>query len=235
VQASSSVAAGVVISESPTAGSSVSTGTAVNLVVSSGPPPVEVPSVVGDTQSAATAELLSVGLVAGAITTQSSDTVAAGDVISQSPAAGASVGTGSAVSLVISSGAPEVTVPSVLGQTQAVAADTLAQVGLSVGTVTSQSSPTVPVGEVISQLPAAGADAAYQSSVNLVVSTGPLRGDINLDGVVDKLDLALITAALNTPASGPDDPRDLNHDGLINILDARILVTLCTYAGCAHE
>ena len=26
----------------------------------------------------------------------------------------------------------------------------------------------------------------------------------------------------NTPAAGPNDPRDLNHDGTIDILDARI-------------
>jgi hypothetical protein len=58
------------------------------------------------------------------------------------------------------------------------------------------------------------------------------RGDINGDGQVDRLDVALITAALNSRASGPDDPRDLNHDGVINALDARIVVSLCTHPGC---
>jgi Dockerin type I domain len=65
--------------------------------------------------------------------------------------------------------------------------------------------------------------------VNLVVSSGPLRGDINLDGQVDKLDLALIKYALNAPAAGPEDPRDLNHDGIINSDDARILKALCAH------
>ncbi len=69
-----------------------------------------------------------------------------------------------------------------------------------------------------------------------ILHSGPaIRGDINGDGQVDKLDLALITSALNTPSAGPGDPRDLNNDGVINALDARILVTLCTHPGCATK
>jgi hypothetical protein len=60
-----------------------------------------------------------------------------------------------------------------------------------------------------------------------------IRGDLNGDGVVDMNDLNIITIALNTPASGPFDARDLNKDGVINALDSRILVTLCTRPGCA--
>jgi hypothetical protein len=62
-----------------------------------------------------------------------------------------------------------------------------------------------------------------------------MRGDLNGDGIIDKSDLNIITAALNTPANGSNDARDLNHDGVINALDARILVTLCTYSGCASQ
>jgi hypothetical protein len=74
-------------------------------------------------------------------------------------------------------------------------------------------------------------DGASSGTLNLPITA--LRGDINHDGQVDSLDLALITSVLNTPASGPNDPRDLNNDGVINGLDARIEVTLCTNAGCA--
>lgn len=69
--------------------------------------------------------------------------------------------------------------------------------------------------------------------VRVITGVAIGRGDVNDDFQVDKNDLALVTSVLNTPASGPNDPRDLNHDGVINALDARILVTLCTYAGCA--
>jgi|ERR1700730_1531756 len=60
-----------------------------------------------------------------------------------------------------------------------------------------------------------------------------IRGDLNGDGRVDKDDLNIILAALNTFSTGPHDARDLNGDGIINALDARILVTLCTSQGCA--
>ena len=49
-----------------------------------------------------------------------------------------------------------------------------------------------------------------------------------MDGDIDIDDLAIILDARNTPALGPDDPRDLDGDGLITVLDARILVTLFT-------
>jgi hypothetical protein len=111
-QSSSTVAAGLVISQNPASGTSVASGSAVSLVVSSGaappPPPttVAVPSVVGDTQAAATTAITKDGLTVGTVTTQSSTTVASGVVIGQNPTAGTSVTTGSAVSLVVSSGAP---------------------------------------------------------------------------------------------------------------------------------
>jgi hypothetical protein len=71
------------------------------------------------------------------------------------------------------------------------------------------------------------------STIAVTVNAGK-RGDLNADGKVDQADLNIILAALNTPASGPNDARDLNHDGVINALDARILVTLCTHPGCTQ-
>lgn len=68
--------------------------------------------------------------------------------------------------------------------------------------------------------------------VRVISGVARARGDVNGDGQVNKNDLALIMGALNAPASGPNDVRDVNHDGVINLLDARILVTLCTYPGC---
>ena len=68
------------------------------------PGTVSVPSVVGLTQSAASASITNAGLVVGTVTQQSSATVPAGSVISQNPTAGTSVAGGSAVNLVVSSG-----------------------------------------------------------------------------------------------------------------------------------
>jgi len=103
-QSSNTVPAGIVISQNPADGLTVDVGTAMNLVVSSGRPPVTVPNVVGQTQTAATTSLTGAGLVVGAITTQPSPTVAAGVVISQTPTGGSSAAAGSAVALVVSTG-----------------------------------------------------------------------------------------------------------------------------------
>jgi len=70
----------------------------------SGTTMVSVPNVVGSTQAAATTSITGAGLTVGAVTMQSSSTVASGNVISENPAAGASVASGSAVALVVSTG-----------------------------------------------------------------------------------------------------------------------------------
>ena len=66
--------------------------------------PDAVPNVVGLTQSAATMSIQNQGLVLGTVVIQSSNTVASGNVISESPSAGTVVDYGSAVSLVVSTG-----------------------------------------------------------------------------------------------------------------------------------
>jgi hypothetical protein len=197
------------------------------------PSTVDVPNVVGDTQSAATSALLSTGLIVGNVTFQPSHSATVGTVLSEDPVSGASVSDGSPVALVISSGVPQITVPNVVGDSQAAAASSITGAGLTLAAVTTENNASIPLGDVISESPGAGTSVATGSSVSLIVSSGRLRGDINGDGQINSLDLALITAVLNTPANGPADPRDLNHDGLINMLDARILVTLCTHPGCA--
>jgi hypothetical protein len=84
------------LSTSTTATQSIAlSGTGISLVV---------PNVVGDTQSAATSAITSAGLTLGSVSQQSSPTVPSGDVISQSPTAGTSVNSGSAVNIVVSTG-----------------------------------------------------------------------------------------------------------------------------------
>src|SRR5208282_1116105 len=72
---SGTVPSGSVISESPVAATQVNTGSAVNLVVSSGPAQVAVPNVVGLTQAVATTAITGAGLVVGTVTKASSSTV----------------------------------------------------------------------------------------------------------------------------------------------------------------
>ena len=102
---------GTVISQNPISGASVTAGSAVDLVVSSGVASVIVPGFVGQVQAAAEAALTGAGLTVGTVSTQSSDTVPSGTVISQNPISGASVTTGSAVNLVVSSGSATTALP----------------------------------------------------------------------------------------------------------------------------
>ncbi len=60
-------------------------------------------------------------------------------------------------------------------------------------------------------------------------------GDLDSDRDVDQLDLNKLLAARNKPASGPNDPRDLDQNGTINALDARKLTLLCTRQRCATQ
>ena len=172
-QCSNSVPAGAVISQNPSAGQEVIPGSAVALVLSTGPCPVAVPNAVGQTLAAAGTLLSDAGLSSGTATQQCSNTVTAGLVISQAPTAGQQVVPGSAVALVLSTGPCPVAVPNVVGQTLAVAGTLLSDAGLTSGTVTHEYSSTVAEGLVISQTPAAGQSVPPDSPVALVASDGP--------------------------------------------------------------
>ena len=107
---------GTVASQSPSAGTQVQPNTPVNLVVSTGvcpttttststttttAPMVTVPSVIGDSQSAAQSQLMGVGLPGNySAPTTCTGTQQPNVVLTQSPAGGSSVASGSAVNLV---------------------------------------------------------------------------------------------------------------------------------------
>jgi PASTA domain-containing protein len=70
---------------------------------------------------------------------------------------------------------PTVTVPNVVGLTQAAALMSLMGVGL-VSTLQNASDPMVPATNVISQVPAAGTMVSQDAVVTLTISTGPAMG-----------------------------------------------------------
>jgi hypothetical protein len=78
-------------------------------------------------------------------------------------------------------------------------------------------------------------DGEDDSSPARVTIWVPRLGDLDEDDDVDNDDLSVITAALNLPAIGPNDLRDLNGDLKIDALDARKLTLLCTRPRCATE
>ena len=106
---SSSVAEGNVIRQTKTANTDAKRGDKVTIVVSSGEDTITVANVVGKTQSDARSTLERQGF-AVYVRENTSNTVAAGKVISQSPAAGTSQREGSTVTIFVSTGKKAVTV-----------------------------------------------------------------------------------------------------------------------------
>ena len=128
---SATVAKDVVIEQDKDADVFVNQGSTITLTVSKGKERVLVPKVVGKTEAEATTLLTGAGLVPK-IERKDSDTVAAGMVISQSPADGVRVDKGSTITIVVSNGPPKVQVPNILCMTRRQAADTLAAQGLEI-------------------------------------------------------------------------------------------------------
>ncbi len=123
------IAAGRVISSDPSTDTEVAPDTAVAYVLSTGPATVAVPDLAGpaaDAPDTITAAGLSVGDAGQAY----SDTVPAGEVLSQDPAPGTEVAPGSAVSYVESLGVETVAVPDLAGPA-ADAPDTITAAGLA--------------------------------------------------------------------------------------------------------
>ncbi len=168
---------GTVLGQSPTAGQQVEAGTSVDLVVA-GSGTITMPDVTGLPQTEAEAAVIAAGLSVERLLTVYSDTVPAGSVVAQSPAAGSTVPPGTGVTLSLSGGtaAPSgpgtMPVPDVVGATQADALESLDAANFT-GVITTQMSDSVPAGQVISQSPQAAAVVQQGSSVTIVVSSGP--------------------------------------------------------------
>jgi serine/threonine-protein kinase len=96
-------------------GQALRRGSAVSFTVSRGREPIDLPALPGTPQAEAARRLTGAGLQVGAVTTEASDTVPAGQVVRSSPGTGP-LHRGDAVALVVSSGPAQVAVPHVVGQ-----------------------------------------------------------------------------------------------------------------------
>jgi eukaryotic-like serine/threonine-protein kinase len=170
--ANGAVASGTVISETPPAGSVVGKGTRVTISVSTGPGSSALPNVVGLTTGQATSKLKGAGFKPST-ETQSSSSVAGGHVISTDPPAGTELQAGSQVTVVVSSGPAQTSVPDVAGQSRTAAEATLTNAKLTVGAVTQRETSEQSPGTVIGQSPAAGSSLVAGSSVDLTVAQAP--------------------------------------------------------------
>lgn len=170
---SSEVPENIVIRQSIAEGEMVEEHSLVILTVSSGVAGIEIPNVVGSSETEATTTLTALGFKVSK-ETENSDTVDEGYVISQSPDALEKVSSGSTIVLKISSGPAEklVTVPDLRGMSESEAKDKLASANLKAGTVTEEYSDSVTKGDVLSQSYSPGTEIGENSTVNFVISLG---------------------------------------------------------------
>ena len=136
-------------------------GTPVNLVVSNGPPPRQVPVLAGKTFDDAKQELEGLQLHAQR-NDVFSDTVQKGQVVSTSPPAGADVPKDAKVTVNVSKGPDVVTVPNVVGKSAVDAEKALNAAGLVVSSVSGP-----PTGTVFATSPPAGTQVHRGSGVIL--------------------------------------------------------------------
>lgn len=102
---SDTVPEGQIIEQRPEAGTEVKVGSLVSVTVSSGPPTVEVPNLVGKTRSQAKNTLRATDLELGTLDNAPSEDVPEGNVVEQYPAAGTRAKHGDSVRIRVGSGA----------------------------------------------------------------------------------------------------------------------------------
>lgn len=132
---------------------------------------VQVPDLVGMTESAAVAVLEGTGLELETLEAPSPE-VPEGRVISMTPTPGTLVDPGALVSVTISTGAEQVVVPDVAGLPEADALAILAESGFRTESIPTVSD-TVLAGTVIGTIPGAGTSTEPGALVSLQTSTGP--------------------------------------------------------------
>ena len=175
LQSSEKVAIGKVIGTEPPAGAAEVQGSMVVVLVSSGPAPVNVPDLKGETLAAAEAELSSDGLTLGAVTKKTTSTGTPGTVLSQSPTAGSQLRAGGKVSLTLAQEpkAKLVAVPTVVGDTEAAAVTALHAAGLEAQVTTVETSEAAQQGKIVRQSPTGGTHAAKGSTAMIFVGVAP--------------------------------------------------------------
>jgi beta-lactam-binding protein with PASTA domain/tRNA A-37 threonylcarbamoyl transferase component Bud32 len=161
-----------VFREVPSAGSKVDKGATVTLFVSNGPTTVKVPDVLGLAEQDARRRVKRANL-RPFTERESSRRVPAGNVIRSDPGPGTGIERGSRVTLVVSAGPKQVTVPDVDGQDQNDAVRRLRDANLSV--VVRERESSEPVDTVVEQTPAAGQLVGEGTTVTLFVSNGKVE------------------------------------------------------------
>jgi serine/threonine-protein kinase len=205
-----------VFSQTPRPGDRIQKNNFVTIYVSTGPPKTAVPSVVGEQVARALSDLQDAKLKGRQVTVDSDKPQ--GQVISQSPKAGASVAEGTSITLNVSKGPTPVGVPNVVGSTYDTASSILQAKGFAVRRTDVKSDQ--PKDTVIGMTPTAGTLQPPGAIINLTVSKGPATST-----VPDVTTLSQNDAQAQLKASGfgvhivPQPVTDPSQDGIVQTQD----------------
>jgi eukaryotic-like serine/threonine-protein kinase len=168
-QFSKTVPKGLAIGTEPDAGTQLSTAQPVTLLISRGVNTVIVPDVVGLDDRGALGALQKAGLSGTLV--QRESTEPAGEVLSQSPAAGRRVPRGTQVTVFTSTGV--ITVPDVVGELRKTAVATLKKAGFVVAVTEEETDDSSQIGRVISEFPPGGSRGQRGDTVTISVGIAP--------------------------------------------------------------
>ena len=164
---SETIEAGLVIRSDPSGGTTLTRGSPVTVFVSLGKKLVKVPVLVGTQRSVAVQQIRGRGLTPSV--SEEESPAPAGEVIRQTPSAGSEVEPGSTISIVVSRGEAQVTVPNVIGQLRADAVQALRDAGLVPSVQEQETDVPSQVGRVTDQFPPPGAAVTRGTEVTVVV------------------------------------------------------------------
>ncbi len=174
---------GEVMSQDPAPGEEAKLHDTITVVLSSGEEAktTKVPDVVGRDESDAE-EMIQDAKLTVVHETAYSDDVEQGKVISSDPVAGTEVDEGTEVTIVVSKGAEQATVPDIRNKTASAAESALADAGLS-GSSSEEYSDDIPEGQIISQSIDPGSKVSKGTTVSYVVSRGPETKYVTVPGL----------------------------------------------------
>ena len=183
---------GIIISQSPEAGSRVTKGSTVTLIVAASEKDISVTNVYGLSLELAQETLKQDGLTIFKTMKVSSESVEEGKVVYTDPKAGTIVSSDQEITIYISDGPSTTTVetikvPDVTGLTQSGAKAFLEKYGFKNVTFTTQDS-VLKKGIVISQSPGAGTSVKETDTIKVIISTGERNVTYSFDIVLPNVE-----------------------------------------------
>ena len=171
-ESSSKYAEGQVCNQSPKSGKKVTENSTVKITISSGEGSKSIPNVIGATEADATNSLQAAGYKVN-VSYGHSSTVAAGQVISQSPDSSQKGQAGDTITISVSQGPDEIDMPNVVGSTKDAAVAELQSKGFTV--TINEEDKLEAAGTVVGQNPVAGTKLSSGSAVIIAISTGHVQ------------------------------------------------------------